>query len=626
MSGPSDTGPEENTSSAGSAFLDADAWARLMAARNPESFAGIWLDLQSRMLGQKVIRGVVVLGAPDTGPFAPVAVWPDGMLGSPWLVAGIESAITRRETVVESGKRSPTDENPKRKLDVISHPLLVDDQICGAVAIEIEHRPADEVAQVVDQLKWGSVWLEVIVRRGKYTAADRLSTVIELIATSLHHERFQAAATAVATELAGELHCERVSISFMHGRQARVKALSHSAAFVRKANVIRAIEAAMNEAIDQQDTVIFPGVEDGPLQVTRLHQALAEEHGAGAICTVPFAEGERILGAITLERPVDEPFDARTVQLCEHAGALLGPLLDVKRKDDRWLIQKAGDSIRSYVRKLTGPRHSLLKVISFGLLSLLIFFSVVNGDFRVTADARLEGVVQRALAAPLAGYVAEAQVRAGDIVEAGDVMFTLDDRDLWLERLKWVSQKMQYTREYREAVAKRDRAQAGVLAAQVEQADAQIALIEEQLSRVQVKAPFAGIVVSGDLSQSLGIPVERGDIMFELAPLDAYRVILKVNERDIGQIVVGQQGQLALTGLPGDKLPIRVEKITPVSNAEEGQNYFRVEAALEEGASLLLRPGMEGVGKVEIDRRKLIWIWTYKIVFWLRMFAWSWWP
>ena len=34
-----------------------------------------------------------------------------------------------------------------------------------------------------------------------------------------------------------------------------------------------------------------------------------------------------------------------------------------------------------------------------------------------------------------------------------------------------------------------------------EQAEAQVALIEEQLRRVQITAPFDGIVVSGDLSQ-----------------------------------------------------------------------------------------------------------------------------
>jgi hypothetical protein len=83
---------------------------------------------------------------------------------------------------------------------------------------------------------------------------------------------------------------------------------------------------------------------------------------------------------------------------------------------------------------------------------------------------------------------------------------------------------------------------------------------------------------------------------------------------------------LALTGMPGDALPIEVEKITPVSTAEEGRNFFKVEAHLLDEAQSTLRPGMQGVGKIHVDQRKLIWIWTHKITQWWRMFLWSWRP
>lgn len=73
-------------------------------------------------------------------------------------------------------------------------------------------------------------------------------------------------------------------------------------------------------------------------------------------------------------------------------------------------------------------------------------------------------------------------------------------------------------------------------------------------------------------------------------------------------------------------MPITVEKITPLSTAEEGRNYFSVEARLDTEITPLLRPGMEGVGKIDVDQRKLIWIWTHKIVHWFRMFFWTWWP
>ena len=344
------------------------------------------------------------------------------------------------------------------------------------------------------------------------------------------------------------------------------------------------------------------------------------------MCSIPLAEGERLLGAMVMERPAGEPFDEQTVRLCEHAASLLGPLLDVKRKDDRWLIAKMGDSGVGLLKKIFGPRHIGLKLGLILLALLIAFFMYAEDDYRVTADARLEGTVQRAVTVPIAGYVIDANVRAGDIVNAGDVLFTLDDRDIRLERLKWQSQKLQSNREHSEAVAKRERARARILKAQMEQADAEIALLDEQLERTRVRAPFDSFVVSGDLSQSLGSPVERGDVIFELAPLDSYRVILEVDERDIDDVAAGQVGELALTSAPEDSMPISVEKITPLSNAAEGRNYFRVEASLQGEATPMLRPGMEGVGKVNVDRRKLIWIWSHKIVHWFQMFLWKWWP
>ncbi len=601
-----------------------EAWTRLKDSHDPRAFSEAWLDIQARQIGAGALCGVVVLGVPDQGPFEPTAVWPASSLGSPILAEAIEGAINKRALVVKNSKRITSGRSPDSH--VIACPLLVDEQICGAAAFEVDHVPEAELLRIKERLQWGVGWLEVSIHRNKYTSSDRLVTVLNLIATSLHHDRFQESATAVVTELAGLLGCERVSIGFLRGRHSQLKALSHSASFGKKGNLIRAIEAVMDEAIDQHATVVYPPPEKNALQVTRAHAELAKQQDDGSVCTIPLTEGERLLGAIVLERPAGAPFDERTVRLCEHAASLLGPLLDVKRKDDRWLIAKAMDSARQLLRKLFGPRHVALKLGTLITIALIAFFILTNGDYRVTADARLEGTVQRAVAVPTAGFLVDANVRAGDIVKQGDLLFSLDDRDLRLERLKWASQKLQSKREHSEAIAKHDRARARILSAQMEQADAEIALLDEELQRTRVTAPFDSFVVSGDLSQSLGSPVERGEVMFELAPLNSYRVILEVDERDVDDIIVGQQGQLALTSAPEDTMPVSVEKITPLSTASEGRNFFRVEARLDGEVPAMLRPGMEGVGKINIDERKLIWIWTHKIVHWFRMFFWSWWP
>jgi multidrug efflux pump subunit AcrA (membrane-fusion protein) len=174
-------------------------------------------------------------------------------------------------------------------------------------------------------------------------------------------------------------------------------------------------------------------------------------------------------------------------------------------------------------------------------------------------------------------------------------------------------------------MAKHDRPQIRVIQAKIDQAEAQLSLLDEQLARTKVVAPFNGVIMKGDLSQSLGAPVERGQILFEVAPLESYRVIVEVDERDIADISVGQRGELVLPSMPGDTYQLIVDKITPVSTAKEGRNYFRVEAHLE-NTSERLRPGMEGVGKITIDRRKLIWIWTHELTDWVRLKLWTWIP
>ena len=600
--------------------FDSELWARLVHAGDAASFAANWLDIQCRAF-DGVIRGVVVLRTSEAATFAPIALWPEGVEGSPKLAAVVESALQQRRVVVQGMKRGAQ----RQDYVFIGHPILVDDELVGVAALEVEGRAEAALRALVQRLGWGVGWLEALARRKTFTSKARLVTVLELIATSLQHERFQAAATAVATELATTLACERVSIGFLKGKHIIVRALSHSAAFGKKTNLIRALEAAMDEAADQLATIVYPPRKGGPFQVTRAHAALIQQHGAAAACTIPLTAGGEVLGALVLERPAGEEFDARTVELCEHAALLVGPVLDVKRREDRWLAHKALDSLRAYARHLAGPRHVALKVWSTIALAVLLFLVFAKGDYQVTADAMLEGQVQRAIAAAIPGYIAEARARAGDVVRKGDVLATIDDRDLRLERLKWVSQRAQRSSEYREALASHQRARVQVLSAQLEQAEAQLALIDEQLARTRLVAPFDAIVVKGDLSQSLGAPVERGNVLFELAPLDAYRVIMKVDERDVTDVALGQRGHLALSSMPHDPLPLVVEKITPVSVVEEGRNYFRVEARAEGGIEKL-RPGMEGVGKIHVERRRFAWIWTHKIVHWLRMWAWSWWP
>jgi len=64
----------------------------------------------------------------------------------------------------------------------------------------------------------------------------------------------------------------------------------------------------MEEALDQEDIVIYPTPSGGRPQVIRSHAELAEIGSSGASCSVPAAHGEHFCGVVTLERPGDDPF------------------------------------------------------------------------------------------------------------------------------------------------------------------------------------------------------------------------------------------------------------------------------------------------------------------------------
>lgn len=311
--------------------------------------------------------------------------------------------------------------------------------------------------------------------------------------------------------------------------------------------------------------------------------------------------------------------------MVEALAALAGPILERTRREDRWIATKITESALGLIGRLVGPRHLGLKAAVAIATAVVLFFAFATGDFRVSASTTLEPLVRQALVAPFNGYVARAPARAGDTMRRGQVLATLDDRDLRLSRAKWASQEEQLLRQYQQAMALRNAAQVVILTAQLDQVRAEMALVDDQLKRTNITAPFDGVVVTGDLSQSLSAPVERGQVLFEVAPPAAYRVVLQVDERDITYVAERQRGTLLLTGAPTEPLSLTVDKITPVSTAREGRNYFRVEATLE-GAADALRPGMEGVGKVEIDRRLLAWIWTRQVVDWIRLQLWTWLP
>ncbi len=581
-----------------------------------------WLSILCSMI-EGAIRAVVFFAAEDKQSFIPTVFWPENNIDVQDFSPAVKTALSKKKCVLL--RQNISDEETGEPFDLIACPLLLDKQLHGVIVLQLSGRTPARQRATMQLVEEAAVWFEAIINQRVLTEKNQLVTLVELVASCIEHERFEEAATDVVTDLATRFSSDRVSIGFLQGHEVKVEAVSHSAGFDSKSNLIRDIGEAMHEAIDQDSTITCQAAAEPSVFLTRCHETLAQTHGTGAILTVPFVVNGNITGAILVERPSDKPFGQTTIKHIEQIVSMIGPVLEIRRRDEQPLRQRVITLGKRSLISIFGAGHIGLKLTITSLLLCLTFLTFTTANYRITGTARLEARTQLAVVASQDGYIAEANVRPGDIIHKGDILGTLDDKDLQLESRKWSSQLDQTQKEYRKALAKHDRSGVNIIKARKLMAEAQLNLVNEQLSRTRLTAPFDGLVVSGDLSHALGSPVERGQVLFTVAPLDGYRVVLKVDERDIGSVKKRQQGNLVLSGMVENPLHFAVEKITPVSVVEEGRNYFQVEAKMDVNTDLL-RPGMEGVAKIDVDRRKLIWIWSHRLVDWMRVALWTWLP
>lgn len=609
-------------------YLDQALWRQLREPEGQLEFYNAWLALQLKMI-EGVSLGVILLREPGKSTLKTAAVWPQNTDPRKLFAAVFDRVIESGKGVVTRSdlERGEEKEEPLH----IGYPVKIGGKLVGAAAFEVTPRSKEKLQVAMRHIQWGLAWVEnrLLLDQAGRTVNDRsrISNALDLTAVTLQEESFKASANSLVTELAARLDCDRVSLGFKPRRHVKLAALSHAAQFKKQMNLVRAIETAMNESMDQVEPVVHPeaaGAKAPP--VKRAHEELVSLTGAGAVCTVPFIDSQGgTYGALTLERSADKPFTLEEVELVDVLASLLGPILEEKRQNSLWLIARAAASMKIGLGKVLGPGHLAVKTLCLLGAVATLFFAIAEGQYRVTAKTTIEGAVQRAIVVPFDGFLSEASVRAGDTVTKGQALCSLDDRDMHLERLRWSSQREQYQRQYREAMAEGNRANVKILREQINQAEAQISLLDEQLDRARLRAPFDGIVISGDQSQALGSPVQRGQVLFEIAPLKGYRLKLRIQEKEINTIDPGQKGTLVLNALPEEPLPINVRKITPVSAAEEGRNFFLVEAGFDRTVPGL-RPGMEGYSKVIVGKRKLFWIWTHALYDWFRLWVWSWWP
>jgi len=559
-----------------------------------------WLTLQCQQV-TGVLLGAVLVRENETVDWMALACWPESSQ-TPSELYEIADRVGREQQAVEQDRSEDV---------LLGFPVELSSGYQAVVLLELKQRSSSGREAAVRLVQWGLTWLSMLHEQQRRYESSVSDTVLELLSGVQNADTPEDAGDYLATELAAKLGCSEVVFGLIEDQHSRVVAFSGKTAFDAETLLVKKCATAMEAVLSSPVPVCYPDLEDTGYSVSPLRE-LAESMHEDWVCAVPISYQKQCYAVILLMGEHSAPSDRASLLLSQLAH-YVAPYFSPSYLTDHINPTKG----RKHTRWLTKPRAVCALVL---LLTLLAAFW--QQPYRLSSTASIEGVIERLVVAPADGFIDSAIRRAGDRVLKGEVLATLDNRDLLLERQKWRSQRVRHRKEYNQALGSYDRGEINVLRAKIDQAEAELELIERQLERLELRAPLDGIVVSGDFHRAMGSPVERGQTLFEIAPLDRYRVAIQVSERDIRFVTLGQEGRLRLAGLPGRALPIKVVRIVPVLETDKEQSFFRVEAELEEGVEEL-RPGMTGVAKIETAPRTVLWIWLHPLFESVRSWLWK---
>ncbi|MEX2219598.1 MAG: HlyD family efflux transporter periplasmic adaptor subunit [Phycisphaerales bacterium] len=480
------------------------------------------------------------------------------------------------------------------------------------------------------------------LRRTK-AASAALDLAARLIASVNTGSTFKGASLQLVNDLSRQVRADRVALGWVKGIASsgavRVVAVSDTEHVDRRMAMVQKLEAAMDECLDQEQAVMHPpppAGEGGDVvlaqAITHAHRDLCAADVRMKVVSLPLRQDDKVIGVVTVESTAEGPADVASVELLQAALDLVAPVMMLRRSDDQPLAKRAWTSTLKTGAWLVGPRHTAWKLAALALLLLAIFVTFFSMPYRVEATAELQPRVRHIVSAPIDGIIATLGegIEPGRTVRKGDVLATMNTDELRLQLLHAQQEHSQYNTEedgYLQARPPR-LSEAYQARARALQAKAKADLAQLNLDRATIVSPIDGVIIAGDLADKVGASVKMGDGMFQIAPLDDIVVIARVSDRDIalirgpGDEGGATKGEVATKADPSLAFGFVVERIVPLAQSKDGQNTFEVRGKLA-GAGPRLRPGMEGVAKLDTGRHSLLWIGTRRIRDQLRL--WLWW-
>ena len=462
--------------------------------------------------------------------------------------------------------------------------------------------------------------------RAHHNDAQNVRRAMALLAVSQEGRGWHGACLNLVNELARQQQCSRVSLGWVKGQTVRIVAMSDTEHLKRHDKHVRLTEMSMSECLDQQQPVVYPVPEDTePLlaqAVVHAHRRLTSDHPNQHALSIPLRHGDEWSGVLTLERP-NSPFDPELIRQLQLIADVMAPQLHDRRHGNRFLVVHAWHSFSDALSYLVGPKHVAWKLCALLFLGVLAFGIFGTWPYYVTAPFTLDASDKRIIPSPYDGTLDNVSTEPGASVQAGQLLAQLDVTELRLQLAEATSEFKRSSLEKSQATAENKQAEAQQAQAQMNQARSRMELLQYHIDRASVRTPINGIVLSGYWHDKVGGVIDQGKPMFEIASMDNPLALVRISEDDI-DLVDSQKiksGHLATRSVPEKKFSFQIDRIVPLATPVDGENVFEIRCHIDNPASWL-RPGMEGLARIDIGRRRIIWIATRRVINKIRLWLW----
>ncbi|QDV68267.1 HlyD family secretion protein [Rosistilla carotiformis] len=242
-----------------------------------------------------------------------------------------------------------------------------------------------------------------------------------------------------------------------------------------------------------------------------------------------------------------------------------------------------------------------------GICAATLLIGAIPWQHSIRCNVICEPAERRFVVAPFDGRLLKSLVGPGDQVAPQQVLATLDGGELRTQIASLQAKLDQAVQRRSAALSSGDGSKSQLERLEVQHLRSEIALLTSRQNHLEIRSPIAGIVISGDLKRAEGIPLQVGENLYEIAPLNRLVAEIAIPESDVSNVQIGMPTTIRLDAVAGTSHQTSLTQIHPRAEIRDNESVFVAEAAID-NHDLALRPGMHGTASIAAGQRSIAWL------------------